>query len=77
VLALRKEGLGLYSTKATLGYTPTNTYADGIIKPELSALLSRKVREGTARIFAAGDRLYVFKIDVKTTRLYSIFSVSQ
>jgi len=56
VLVLQKDNLGLYSTKATLGYTPTNTYSDGIIKPELSALLARKVREGTARIFGSGEK---------------------
>ena len=41
--------------------TPSNTYADGIIKPQFANILSHETEQGNARSFMAGDKLWVCK----------------
>jgi hypothetical protein len=61
---LGKDGLGLVAAtpgRKSLLSPNANSYVDGTIKPEFPSLLQRMIDNGSARIFSAGETVWITK----------------
>jgi hypothetical protein len=60
---LNKDGLALLTavTGRRALFSQSNFYANGAIKPEFPSLLKNKIEQGGARIFSAGEKVWISK----------------
>jgi hypothetical protein len=60
---LKKDGIALLAAKTGKRslFSQPNSYTDGVIKPEFPSLLKTKIEQGEARIFSAGEKVWLTK----------------
>ncbi|MGA3161763.1 MAG: hypothetical protein ABSC77_11155 [Terracidiphilus sp.] len=58
---LKQDGLALLATSPGRRalFTQSNIYVKGVVQPEFPSLLKSKVEAGTARIFSAGEKVWL------------------